>query len=85
VIKDEGKELEHGGLPGGVKTVRKDVWRDKCIERGISGGDREAALRAFERAFKALNAEHFIGVANPWVWIGFSGTERSVGNSVGDR
>jgi AAA domain-containing protein len=69
VMKDQGKEVEHIGLPGGVKTVSKDVWRDKCIERGISGGDRKAALRAFERAFKVLNAGHFIGVADPHVWI----------------
>jgi AAA domain len=69
IIKEKGKEVEHVGLPGRVKCVSKGVWREKCIERGISGGDRKAALRAFERAFKVLNAGHFIGVADPYVWI----------------
>ena len=54
---------------GGAGAVTLNQWREKAYARGVSDGDADAKRKAFMRAFDALNADHFIGVADPYVWI----------------
>jgi hypothetical protein len=75
-IQDQGialvavhHEIKSGGTPAGSVTLTLNEWREKAYARGVSDGDSEAKRKAFKRAFDVLNADRFIGVADPYVWI----------------
>ena len=68
-IGEASADVQHKDLPPGVKAVTLNQWREKAYARGVSDGDTEAKRKAFRRAFDALNADCFIGVADPYVWI----------------
>jgi hypothetical protein len=68
-IGEAGADAQHKELRPGVKAVMLNQWREKAYSRGVSDGDAGTKRKAFKRAFDALNADQFIGVADPYVWI----------------
>jgi hypothetical protein len=57
-------------IPGGVRTVPKEVWREQAYRRGISASDEQRARQqAFSRAFEKLVAVSRVGVWDQHVWL----------------
>jgi hypothetical protein len=57
-------------VPGGVKTVTIEVWRQQAYRRGISASDEQRARQqAFSRAFDKLVAVSRVGVWDQYVWL----------------
>jgi hypothetical protein len=58
-------------MPQGIRVVSSELWRRYCYQGGIAPGDTtpDAKRKAFSRSIKSLQAEGFIGVWEPHVWI----------------
>jgi hypothetical protein len=56
-------------IPGGVKCVTIDRWREHALRRGISTSDKESAIRmAFVRATESLVAARRVAIWDGHAW-----------------
>jgi hypothetical protein len=70
VLSDRGERLPGTSvIPGGVRGVAMDAWRDRFFARLGDSRAADATRQAWSRGKKGLVAKHIIGMFDPWVWL----------------
>jgi hypothetical protein len=58
------------GMPDGdITGLHIETWRRKFYEK-MPSVSQESRKKAFQRAVEKLTKDRFIGVRDPWVWLG---------------
>lgn len=57
-------------IPGHLRAVRSDMWKDYCRHSQICASDKPDTFdKAFKRAAEKLQERGIIGVWGEWVWL----------------
>lgn len=60
----------HARIPDGARLIRKSIWRDACLRKGLSEtGEPDTERKAFQRAVKALEKAGLTASYAEHAWI----------------